>query len=516
MKHSIFDHFRALKGGLLYVTDEEDRFFRRIAVEVSKPEVLEKVYVHVNGQGLKSYHTYLEDWGTKEAKPDAATAGIQDALTQIHQMECRSPHFFIILDAGRIFQETILTRRLLSLLQQIENVNQTALKTVILVSTSPTVPDTVARYIEVVPDTGPDDSEYQTAIRTWQQRTGIALSVPLSSLKGLAVTEVTALYKEAKFTKASGITAQTLFDYKVRRIKAAGVLDYINTEDFSFDQVGGLDRFKAWAEVTRHAWTEDGEEYGLQPPRGVLCIGIYGSGKSLSVKALGKAWGLPVLQMEMGKLRSSLVGDSERNLYRSLRFLEGLGKCILWVDEAEKSFAGMGSSDKSDSGTQARLIGILSTWLQESKAKVCLAMTANSLKGLPAEFTNRVDERFFFDVPHQEEREAILTVLFRKYRLAPESYQLYELGQAASGLVGREIEQAIKATKLNAFAEKPWSIPTQEGFVRELTRKPRIIETLKDDIAAIVDWVGYDPKIDDGIRARLASSKKKEPTFTVV
>lgn len=183
--------------------------------------------------------------------------------------------------------------------------------------------------------------------------------------------------------------------------------------------------------------------------------------------------------------------------------------CIVWIDEAEKSLSGNQSSGASDAGTTSRTIGILSTWMQETTAPVCLAMTANSISTLPLEFINRMDERFFFDLPSEDERMEILKIHLRKAGQDPSVYDLATLAEKASNMVGREIEQAIYAAMIKSFkAKKP---TLDEGILLDvISKKPRIFRTMGDELKEILDWVGWDPDVDEGIRARFASGQRSE------
>jgi AAA+ superfamily predicted ATPase len=182
--------------------------------------------------------------------------------------------------------------------------------------------------------------------------------------------------------------------------------------------------------------------------------------------------------------------------------------CLVWIDEAEKSLSGGASSAQSDAGTTSRTIGILSTWLQETDAKVCLAMTANSLKTLPVEFVNRMDERFFFDMPTEEDRVDILKIHLRKAGQTPDDFDLAMLSEKAAGMVGREMEQAIGAAMVESF-DKGKAALDEKLLANELAHKPRIIRTMTDDVREILEWVGWDNELGDGVRARFASNPNR-------
>lgn len=81
-------------------------------------------------------------------------------------------------------------------------------------------------------------------------------------------------------------------------------------------------------------------------------MGVYGCGKSLSAKALATEWDLPLVQLELGRLRNPAVGRSESNLIQALKIVETVAPCAVWIDEAEKSLAGGASSAQSDAGTR--------------------------------------------------------------------------------------------------------------------------------------------------------------------
>src|SRR6202142_573058 len=114
----------------------------------------------------------------------------------------------------------------------------------------------------------------------------------------------------------------------------------------------------------------------------------------------------------MGRIFSGLVGSSEENMRKAMRIAESIAPAVLWVDELEKSLAGIGSSGTSDSGVTARVFGTFLTWLQEKTAPVFVVATANRIDSLPPELLRkgRFDEIFFVDLPTAGEREAIFEI----------------------------------------------------------------------------------------------------------
>ena len=344
---------------------------------------------------------------------------------------------------------------------------------------------------DVVVSPPSDSSQIFRGLTKWEIEMAIAHSISVTK-------------KDPDPDKRFRIDPEIITAYRRRALKKTDLVQYVDTSKFTFEQVGGASRFKDWCSSTAATWTEEGRAYGLTPPKGVLAVGVWGCGKSLSVKAMGSAWRLPVVSLEMGKLRGGLSGSSENNVYSAINLIERVAPCIVWIDEAEKSLSGGQSSAQTDSGVTNRMIGILSTWLQETDSPICLALTANSLSTLPVEFVNRMDERFFFDLPAKKERIEILKIHLTKIRQDWRRFDLDALADRADLMVGREIEQAIKAALTDSFHARKPSLD-YDILKKQLIKKPRIFKTMVDEVAAIKEWVGYDKEADDGIRARFAA-----------
>ena len=157
--------------------------------------------------------------------------------------------------------------------------------------------------------------------------------------------------------------------------------------DVTFADVGGLVNLKAWFRKRREAFTPEGMRFGLRSPRGAVLVGVPGCGKSLSAKALATDWQVPLLRLDFGRLRASLVGESERRLRLALQTAEVAAPCVLWIDELEKAFAGLGQA--MDSGVSQRMFGAFLNWLSEKRAPVFVVATANNVRQLPSEFTRK-------------------------------------------------------------------------------------------------------------------------------
>jgi AAA+ superfamily predicted ATPase len=169
--------------------------------------------------------------------------------------------------------------------------------------------------------------------------------------------------------------------FKKRTLRDIGVLEPV--ESFiSIDEVGGMVKLKSWLDLRSRALSEEAVAYGIEPPRGVLMLGVQGAGKSLSAKAVATAWKRPLMRLDAGALFDRYVGESERRLREALRQAEMMAPVILWIDEIEKAFASS-ASQSTDGGLAKRMFGALLTWMQEHTRPVFLIATANDVSALP-------------------------------------------------------------------------------------------------------------------------------------
>lgn len=505
-------HLKSLTRAFYYVTDEEDQFLLYLQNNLAKS--LPRTWVYNAALGLHPLTELLKDWETMLHKESPQLLSISEVLTHIYKddpVDKRS--FFVITDAERWLPDPVIQRKILNILHQTFN-NVRANKVLIFVGSRKVIPEKLSRYIQVVQDPGLTPEETQKKVGEFCEK--LHFTPPSNSAQmfsGMTAFEIYESIKQSVVQTKNQPTKERIdpkliSNFRREQVRKTDLLQLVDTSDLTFDQVGGVTRFKAWARKAKASWTEEGQTFGLEHPKGVLAVGPWGTGKSLTTKTLGAEWGLPVVQLEMGRLRSSGVGESEANVYRAIRMIESVAPCVVLMDEAEKSLSGGQSSAASDAGTTSRTIGIFSTWHQETKAKVCLVMTANSLKTLPPEFVNRMDERFFFDLPSEEDRIDILKIHLRERHQDPDKFNLAKLAEKASKMVGREIRQCIKAALVESFAQGKSTLD-EEILAYELARKPRIINTMIDEVREVLDWVGYDADVDDGIRARFAADPNK-------
>jgi hypothetical protein len=242
---------------------------------------------------------------------------------------------------------------------------------------------------------------------------------------------------------------------KAHALKSGGLLEVIETTA-SLDAIGGLEILKAWLIQRGEAFTERARTYGLPVPKGMLVLGVPGTGKSLTAKATASVFGVPLLKLDAGRLFGGLVGQSEANVRSVIQTAEAISPCVLWIDEIEKGFGGAGGScGSTDGGTSARVFGTMLNWLQDKTAPVFVVATANDVSKLPPEMLRkgRWDELWFVDLPDTRERTAIWDLVIAKYGREVTTYDPVVLARASELHTGAEIEAAFVEALHRGFAE---------------------------------------------------------------
>ena len=290
---------------------------------------------------------------------------------------------------------------------------------------------------------------------------------------------------------------------KACSIKKSGMLE-ICTVNETLDDIGGLELLKTWLVRRREAFGRKAMEYKLPCPKGLLIIGIPGTGKSLTAKATASVFQRPLLRLDAGRLYGGLIGESEANMRAVIQTLEAIAPCVCWIDELEKGFSGARSSGSTDGGTSSRVFGTFISWMQEKTSPVFIVATANDVSQLPPEMLRkgRFDECFMVDLPNGRERELIWKIQIAKHSRDPQKFRLEELVQISEGFTGAEIEQAfIDAMYLGFSAgEEPSDATVKEALQ---TTVP-LSKLMGEQITALRKWAKG--------RARSATAERTETT----
>ena len=322
------------------------------------------------------------------------------------------------------------------------------------------------------------DSENKAASPSAAERDAL-----LQALQGLTLHQARQIVAQCivEGGTLSADDVQKILKRKVQAIKDGGLLEYYPLEDNRFE-LGGFANLKSWLERAKVGFTPEAKALNLTPPRGVMLVGVPGCGKSLAAKAIARAWQLPLLKLDAGRLFDKFIGESEKNFRKAIETAEALSPIVLWIDEIEKAMVAGGGSGEADAGLSRRLFGAFLTWLQEKKQEVFVVATANELSSLPPELLRkgRFDEIFFVDLPDDDEREAIWRIHLGLRKQDSAQFDLLKVVSASDGFSGSEIEQAVVAALYRALHQK--TPLTTDLLIEELTRTVPLSVTRREDI----------------------------------
>jgi len=208
-------------------------------------------------------------------------------------------------------------------------------------------------------------------------------------LKGLTLSEAKRTIYQA-ILQDNRLTMEDLHrvvEAKKEIIEKSSILEIYYCQD-SLSLVGGMDTLKSWLSKRKKALSEKAKKFGLEPPKGILIIGVQGCGKSLMAKAVARDWNLPLLKLDAGKIYDKYIGESEKNLRQALSITESMAPVVLWVDEIEKGFS-YSQFSEADSGLSKRVFATFLTWLKEKKRMVFVVATSNDIFSLPPELIRK-------------------------------------------------------------------------------------------------------------------------------
>ena len=378
------------------------------------------------------------------------------ALDLIEKLTSENSAIFLLKDFHLFLNDISVSRKLKNLVRAMRNNN----KTIVIVAPEIVIPDSLKELITILEFKLPQPLEIRKELIRVQESLGHilpenSLDILVRSCQGLSLdrirkvlSKIIATYKEVNIE-----SLDIIFTEKKQIISQTKILEFCTVTEKMSD-IGGLENLKKWLQKRAGALSQRAELYGLPCPRGLFLVGVQGTGKSLTAKAIANEWGLPLLRLDVGKLFGGIIGESESKMRQMIQLSEAISPCILWIDEIDKAFAG--SDSKGDSGTTNRVLATFITWLSEKKSPVFVVATANNINSLPSEIIRkgRFDEIFFIGLPNFKERKLIFKVHLSRIRPKSwDSYDLSVLSEMTKKFSGAEIEEVIIEAMHTAFSE---------------------------------------------------------------
>ena len=400
---------------------------------------------------------------------------------------------FVFKDLDKFLQDSVTLRLVKDLLNAIKDARTTA----IIVASVYKLPADLEPYAAHIIGGFPSREEIIDVIdetlrelKQTNKNAGVSMSARdaekvLKALAGLSVQQIRNIINRCLLddNRLNISDLGTIEQCKKEIFDREGILEFCISEDKG--NIADFDNLKRWLSERKHSFREE-VSAALPPPKGILLMGVQGCGKSLAVKVVARELGLSLYRLDLTRLYSKYIGETEQNLRKALKTVEKLSPLCLWIDEIEKGFAA--SAGDIDGGVSQRVLGTFLTWMQERKAGCFLAATANNIYMLPPEFLRkgRFDEVFFVDLPAANLREHIFRIHLAKRRLDPAKYDCSVLAAESGDFSGAEIEQAIISAIYRATSKKE---PISTVHIVEQLHSTKPLAVIKrEEVAGLRQW----------------------------
>jgi MoxR-like ATPase len=467
-----------------------------LVIESSEETRVVEGFRHAIAQALRPLYRWSITDGLKrlDLDRDEETEDAPDASLMLQAIKRHpAPGVYLLLD----FQPYLRYPMTLRLLREIVQRTDCAEHTIVLVGGAFELPAELAAVATRFAFELPDGDALaallrEEAFRYSRDHDGRRVVVDadaaraiVRNLKGLSFDDARRIVRKLIYDDGALTAADlpNLARAKYALLDRNGLLHF-EYETAQFANVAGLGRLKLWIAQRRPAFLGEKLAAKLDPPKGVLLLGVQGCGKSLAAKAIAGGFGVPLLRLDIGTLYNKYQGETERNLRDALKNAELLAPCVLWIDEIEKALATAGADD----GVSRRVLGYLLTWMAERKAPVFLVATANDVQALPAELLRkgRFDEVFFVDLPDAAVRGEIFRLHLVQRSLDLADYDIDALAGATAGFSGAEIEQLIVAALYAALAGR--GKPTQAHLLTEVRNTRPLSVLMAERVAELRAW----------------------------
>lgn len=426
------------------------------------------------------------DFETKTPLQEECT--LDGMLEQLKMPDLLDRKMIVLKDIASYLDEPKIVSKIKGLAKMI---NQGADATIIIVSSVLVIPKDLEKYITILEMDYLETDEIKEIIKEFisenlgdQKIDDKLIDEFALAFKGLTEFEIINLLALAYADdgELSRKDLKLIFDQKQQMIKKAGILEMIPLKE-TIDDIGGLENLKEWfirkSKVYKNM--NNAKKYGVDIPKGVLIAGVPGCGKSLNAKAAANLFEVPLLRLDMGRLMGKYVGESEGNLRKAITLAEAISPCVLWIDELEKAFAGIGGTGGGAEVT-TRLFGNFLTWMQEKESSTFVVATANDITKLPPELLRkgRFDEIFYVGLPNSEEREKIFNIHIKKRRPNDlNNIRIKDLVSKTEGFSGADIEGVVKDAVESAFIDEKTSINTID-VIDAIKNTHSLSEIMKD------------------------------------
>lgn len=404
--------------------------------------------------------TGTTNFKTKESQGLGENDTLEQFLRDKYTVDVNLKEKFLVLKDIQDFIEEPAIKSLLQLIAQRKLYDRDYNTTVIIISSVLKVPQELEKYVSYLDIPIPEDDEINQLIdehvevNCYDNFKDEDRKKLMPSLKGMTSFEIDRMLDMAMSSNGSLSAEDTkmILQQKKAMVKKSGLLELIDTPA-SLKDIGGLDALKNYLQNKSKVITDlpKAQEFGVSIPKGVFIVGMPGCGKSLCAKASAALFNTPLLKLDMGSMMGKYVGESEGNLRKAIKIAEAAAPCVLWIDEIEKAFSGVGGNND----IMDRMFGYFLSWMQEKTSSVYVIATANHADKLPTELKRkgRFDEIFCVNLPNKEERKDIFKIHIKNKNKRLDEAALNSVSQTTEGFNGADIESVVNEAVEKCFID---------------------------------------------------------------
>lgn len=427
--------------------------------------------------------------------------------------------FFVIKELIGIESDPILQRFIRDLKESL-SVNSEQYSPIIVIAPTGDIPYSLRKIFTVmdVKLPGKDTiSEYVNAF--WRKhedakRDEATKNNIVEAASGLSTIEIMRAFN-LSYLKEGELRPDFIVKEKIQTIQKSGILTY-KIPNKTLDDIGGHEKLKEWIQRVKRCSSKEGRDFGIKAPKGYVSVGYAGNGKTAIAEAIANYFGVPFVVLDLSKIMGGIVGESERAARQAFEVLDTIGNCVILLDEVEKMLGGVKSSNRSDGGTLARVFGVVLQHLNDNSNQFYI-MTSNDISQLPPELTRsgRLDKKWFFDFPDEEDRKSIFRIHFKNAGHDLDDTLINFAAKNSNHFTGAEIQNVVNEALSLAFLNGDKEVTT-DAIKQALSSIQTVFSTSSADVQHLQRYVAQN-KIPSTAKAHVENTPiKKENLMDVL